>query len=91
MPLPKSTYYYEIHKNDKVSLRNQEVEAKIKEIFIITGSAMYTVRKYLRENNSLVAEMAQTTDTVLLAQLQEQIEAALTKRKSCYPKRTFTK
>ncbi len=48
MPLPKSTYYYEIQKDDKVSLRNQEVEAKIKEIFYV-NKGRYGVRRVHKE------------------------------------------
>ncbi len=48
MPLPKSTYYYEIQKDDKVSLRNQEFEAKIKEIFYV-NKGRYGVRRVHKE------------------------------------------
>lgn len=72
-------------KNAILSLSRQGMS--IKEICRITGSARNTVRKYLQEHNSLVEEM----NEVLLSQLQEQIVAAPTKKKTCYPKRAFTK
>ncbi len=44
MNLPKSTYYYELSKADKVDLRNKEIKEKIQEIFT-TNKGRYGVRR----------------------------------------------
>lgn len=46
--LPKSTYYFEINKTDKVKDRNREIEEKIKEIYD-KNKGTYGVRRVYRE------------------------------------------
>ncbi|HEO5112203.1 TPA: transposase, partial [Streptococcus agalactiae] len=42
--MPKSTYYYELSKVDKVDLRNKEIKEQIKEIFT-SNKGRYGVRR----------------------------------------------
>ncbi len=48
MPLSKSTYYYEINKEDIIELRNKNIELKIKDIYK-NNKGRYGVRRVHRE------------------------------------------
>ena len=48
MPLSKSTYYFELQKDDKIAVKNKDIECKVKEVFDI-NKGRYGVRRIYRE------------------------------------------